>query len=84
MGILFTILMGFLLTITLGILLTIVLGIQFTISISEAAASKRRIFDRAAAEKAWVIGQYFPPFPSLGHVIKKGHGWHWQPIETTS
>ena len=46
----------------------------------EAAASKRRIFDCAAAEKAWVIGQHFPPFPSLGHVIKKGKGWQWQPI----
>jgi len=48
----------------------------------KAAASKRRIFDRAAAEKAWVIGQHFSPFPSLGHVIKKGEGWQWQPIET--
>ncbi len=49
----------------------------------KAAASKRRIFDRAATEKAWVIGQHFPPFPSLGHVIKKGQGWQWQPIEMT-
>jgi glyoxylase-like metal-dependent hydrolase (beta-lactamase superfamily II) len=49
----------------------------------KAAASKRRIFDHAAAEKAWVIGQHFPPFPSLGHVIKKEKGWQWQPIETT-
>lgn len=49
----------------------------------EAAASKRRIFDFAADEKAWVIGQHFPPFPSLGHVIKKGEGWQWQPIDTT-
>ena len=48
----------------------------------KAAASKRRIFTCAAAEKAWVIGQHFPPFPSLGHVIKKGEGWQWQPIET--
>jgi len=50
----------------------------------KAAASKHRIFDRAAAEKAWVIGQHFPPFPSLGHVIKKGEGWQWQPIEMAS
>jgi len=49
----------------------------------KAAASKHRIFDRAAAEKAWVIGQHFSPFPSLGHMIKKGEGWQWQPIETT-
>jgi glyoxylase-like metal-dependent hydrolase (beta-lactamase superfamily II) len=50
----------------------------------EAAASKRRIFDRAAAEKALVVGQHVSPFPSLGTVIKKGAGWQWQPIEMTS
>jgi glyoxylase-like metal-dependent hydrolase (beta-lactamase superfamily II) len=50
----------------------------------KAAASKRRIFDLAAFEKALVIGQHFPPFPSLGYVVKKGEGWQWQPIETTS
>jgi hypothetical protein len=22
-----------------------------------------------------VIGQHFPPFPGLGHIIKKGAGW---------
>ena len=49
----------------------------------KAAASKRRIFDRAAEEKALVIGQHFPPFPSLGYVVKKGEGWQWQPIEIT-
>lgn len=47
----------------------------------EAAASKRRVFDWAAAEEALVIGQHFPPFPSLGTVIKKGEGWRWRPIE---
>ena len=48
----------------------------------QAAASKRRIFDGAAAEEVLVIGQHFPPFPSLGHVIRKGDAWQWQPIET--
>ena len=47
----------------------------------KAAASKRWIFDLAAEERAWVIGQHFPPFPSLGHVVKKGQGWEWQPLE---
>jgi len=46
----------------------------------QAAASKRRIFDRAAEEKALVIGQHFPPFPSLGSVVKLGKGWLWQPM----
>jgi glyoxylase-like metal-dependent hydrolase (beta-lactamase superfamily II) len=49
----------------------------------KAAASKRRIFNLAAEEKALVIGQHFPPFPSLGHVVKKGDGWQWQPVNVT-
>ena len=49
----------------------------------KAAISKRMIFDRAAEERALVLGQHFPPFPSLGHVVKKGVGWEWQPIEAT-
>jgi glyoxylase-like metal-dependent hydrolase (beta-lactamase superfamily II) len=53
----------------------------FDIHPEEAANSKRRVFDLAAAEHAWVVGQHFPPFPSLGHVIKGGSGWQWQPIE---
>jgi glyoxylase-like metal-dependent hydrolase (beta-lactamase superfamily II) len=48
----------------------------------QAAPSKQAIFDRAAEERAWVIGQHFPPFPSLGHVVKEGEGWRWRPIET--
>jgi hypothetical protein len=48
----------------------------------EAAASKHHIFDRAAAEKALVMGQHFAPFPSLGTVVKSGTGWQWQPIES--
>ena len=47
----------------------------------QAEPSKQRIFDLAAKEGTWVIGQHFPPFPSLGHVVKKGEGWEWQPIE---
>ena len=47
----------------------------------KAAASKLRISDYAADEQAWVIGQHFPPFPSLGHIVKQGEGWQWQPIE---
>lgn len=52
----------------------------FDILPSEAAVSKRRIFDLVADERSWVIGQHFSPFPSLGHVIKKGEGWQWRPI----
>jgi glyoxylase-like metal-dependent hydrolase (beta-lactamase superfamily II) len=47
----------------------------------EAASSKKRIFDLAADEEMWVIGQHFPPFPSLGHIAKKGDGWRWLPVD---
>jgi glyoxylase-like metal-dependent hydrolase (beta-lactamase superfamily II) len=47
----------------------------------KAEVSKHAIFDMAADEQAWVMGQHFPPFPSLGHVVKKGTGWQWQPVE---
>ena len=46
-----------------------------------AIDSRQRIFDLAAETRCWVIGQQFPPFPSLGHVIKKAIGWEWKPIE---
>jgi glyoxylase-like metal-dependent hydrolase (beta-lactamase superfamily II) len=45
-----------------------------------AAASKRRIFDLAASTGSLVLGQHFPPFPNLGHVVGKEIGWEWQPI----
>jgi glyoxylase-like metal-dependent hydrolase (beta-lactamase superfamily II) len=47
----------------------------------QAAASKSAVFDRAADQGAWVVGQHFPPFPSLGSVIRHGKGWQWQPME---
>ena len=46
-----------------------------------AAVSKSRILDLAAAQNALVMGQHFPPFPSLGTVFKNGKGWKWQPVE---
>ena len=45
-----------------------------------AVASRRRIFDLAAATGCLVMGQQFPPFPSLGRVKKQEIGWEWQPI----
>jgi glyoxylase-like metal-dependent hydrolase (beta-lactamase superfamily II) len=48
----------------------------------KAAASKRRIFDQAAEQKAFVFAHHFPPFPNVGHVVKSGDRWQWQPIES--
>jgi glyoxylase-like metal-dependent hydrolase (beta-lactamase superfamily II) len=53
---------------------------KFDILPELAAASKQRIFDMAASTGSLVLGQHFPPFPNLGHVVKKEIGWEWQPI----
>ncbi len=53
----------------------------FDILPEEAAASKYRIFDRAAQERTLVFAHHFPPFPNLGHVRKHGAGWQWQPMQ---
>jgi glyoxylase-like metal-dependent hydrolase (beta-lactamase superfamily II) len=53
---------------------------KFDILPELAAASKHRIFDMAASTGSLVLGQHFPPFPNLGHVVKKEIGWEWQPI----
>lgn len=45
-----------------------------------AALSKRRVFDRAAAERALVFAHHFPPFPSLGYVSRRKRGWVFTPI----
>jgi len=54
----------------------------YDIQPEKAAESKQTIFDLAANSQALVIGQHFPPFPSLGTVTKKDVGWLWQPIST--
>jgi glyoxylase-like metal-dependent hydrolase (beta-lactamase superfamily II) len=48
----------------------------------QAVATRRRLLNKAAVEKALVLAFHFP-FPGLGHVVGKGTGWQWQPIETT-
>lgn len=50
---------------------------------SEAIANKRRLFDRAATDQSLLLAFHFPPFPSLGHVTKRGTGWQWDPIAQT-
>jgi glyoxylase-like metal-dependent hydrolase (beta-lactamase superfamily II) len=46
-----------------------------------AQVSKQHVFDLAAATKSLVLGQHFPPFPNLGHILKEEVGWKWQPID---
>ena len=47
----------------------------------QTVATRRRLLNRAATEKALVLAFHFP-FPGLGYIIQKGQAWQWQPIET--
>jgi len=47
----------------------------------QVVATRRRLLNRASAEKALVLAFHFP-FPGLGHVVQKREEWRWQPIET--
>ncbi len=49
----------------------------------QVEATRRRILDKAATEKALVIAFHFP-FPGLGQVVRKGEEWRWQPVEIAS
>lgn len=52
---------------------------KFDASPEQAASDRRQLLDRAADQQALVFGAHFP-FPGLGHVIRQGEGWRWQPI----
>ena len=53
----------------------------YDIIADKAAANKQQVFHRAAVEHALVLGQHFPPFPSLGYVTKQNVGWRWEKTE---
>lgn len=42
-------------------------------------ATRHRLLEKAASEKALVLATHFP-FPGLGKVVKKEEGWEWQPV----
>lgn len=50
----------------------------FDILPDEASKSKYRLFNRAADEKALLFAHHFPPFPSLGYIVKNEEGWQWK------
>ena len=53
----------------------------FDLAPQQAIATRRRLLNEATSENIPIVGSHLP-FPGLGHVIKKGEGWQWQPIET--
>jgi glyoxylase-like metal-dependent hydrolase (beta-lactamase superfamily II) len=52
----------------------------FDIDGAEAVKTRKRIFDRAAADRMLVTGYHFP-FPACGHLIKTATGYEHVPIE---
>jgi hypothetical protein len=53
--------------------------IMYDVDPVEAAKTRHRFYDMAAAEKALVVGFHFT-FPSLGHVEKDGAGYRLVPV----
>jgi glyoxylase-like metal-dependent hydrolase (beta-lactamase superfamily II) len=49
----------------------------------QVVATRRRLLKRAVTQSALVLAFHFP-FPGLGHVMRKGEAWQWQPISTMS
>jgi glyoxylase-like metal-dependent hydrolase (beta-lactamase superfamily II) len=45
----------------------------------QAAATRRRVFERAADSGALVLAYHFP-FPGLGHIVRDGDAFAWKPI----
>ncbi len=52
----------------------------FDMDPAQTIASKRMICNRAADQNALVFAHHLPPFPNLGHIVRQGNGWCWQPI----
>lgn len=45
----------------------------------QTVATRHSLLERAANERPLVLAFHFP-FPCLGHIVKKGNAWKWQPI----
>jgi glyoxylase-like metal-dependent hydrolase (beta-lactamase superfamily II) len=52
----------------------------FDVDGAQTIATRRRLFDRAAADRMLVTGYHFP-FPACGHLIKTASGYEHVPIE---
>jgi glyoxylase-like metal-dependent hydrolase (beta-lactamase superfamily II) len=52
----------------------------FDIDGSAAVATRKKLFDRAAADRMLVTGYHFP-FPACGHLIKTADGYEHVPVE---
>jgi glyoxylase-like metal-dependent hydrolase (beta-lactamase superfamily II) len=52
----------------------------FDLNQDDAATTRRRLFDRAAADNATVLAYHFP-FPGIGRVKKTADAWKWESLK---
>ena len=52
---------------------------QFDIDGAQAVATRRRLLDRVAADRALVTGYHFP-FPACGHIVRTAGGYEHVPV----
>jgi len=52
---------------------------QFDIDGAQAVATRKKLLDRAAADRMLVTGYHFP-FPDCGHIVKRGAGYEHVPV----
>ena len=50
----------------------------FDLMPEQAMITRRQLLNRIAARKVPMIASHFP-FPGMGHIVRKGEGWQWQP-----
>jgi glyoxylase-like metal-dependent hydrolase (beta-lactamase superfamily II) len=55
---------------------------RYDVDVEAAVATRRRLFEQAAAEETLIFGHHLPPFPALGWVVNRedGDGWLWRPL----
>ncbi len=52
--------------------------VLFDLDQQQAAETRRKVFDRAAADRVQIATYHFP-FPGLGHIRRDGDGYEWLP-----
>ncbi|MGQ9368618.1 MBL fold metallo-hydrolase [Azospirillum sp. A39] len=55
-------------------------GLAFDVDAQQAAQTRKRALDRAAADRMMVAGMHLP-FPGFGHVVRDGAGYRFVPAE---
>jgi glyoxylase-like metal-dependent hydrolase (beta-lactamase superfamily II) len=55
----------------------------FDIIAHKADETRKELCNLLAEERALVLAQHFPPFPSLGYIESSGEAWSWKPLEAS-